>query len=101
MRERGLDLTQHESQPLSDRLVRFADLILTMTRGHREAIAAQWPEAAARTELLCRGHGDVADPIGGPLEVYRRCAEQIDSHLAPWIRGLDFCSVPKMVESGE
>ena len=25
-----------------------ADLVLTMTRGHRDAILAQWPEAAGR-----------------------------------------------------
>lgn len=89
MRQRGLDLTRHESQPLSDRLVRFADLLLTMTRSHREAILAQWSRAASRTHVLGRDQGDVADPIGGPIEVYRRCADQIDAFLTPWIEQLD------------
>ncbi len=31
MAERGLDLSQHESQPVGDQLIRFADYILTMT----------------------------------------------------------------------
>jgi protein-tyrosine phosphatase len=84
MRERGLDLSQHESQPLSDRLVRFADVILTMTRGHRQAILEQWPEAEGRVHLLSGGRGDVADPIGGPLELYRRCAEQMEVYLEEW-----------------
>jgi protein-tyrosine phosphatase len=88
MRERGLDLSQHESQPLSERMVRFADLILTMTRGHRDAILAQWPEAESRVYVLGRGRGDVADPIGGPLELYRRCADQLDSYLGEWIAEL-------------
>ena len=87
--ERGLDLSGHESQPLSDRLVRFADLILTMTRGHREAILAQWPAAADRTHLLCRDQTDVSDPIGGPQEVYTRCAAQIDAQLDAWLGELD------------
>jgi len=26
----------------------------------------------------------VADPIGGPLELYRRCAEQLDAYLETW-----------------
>src|SRR3954454_1652314 len=38
MQERKLDLTQHESQPLSERLVKFADCIITMTAGHRDGI---------------------------------------------------------------
>ena len=75
--ERGLDLGRHESQPLSDRIVRYADLILTMTRGHREAILAQWPEARDRVFPVAADRGDIPDPIGGPAELYRRCAEQI------------------------
>jgi tRNA threonylcarbamoyl adenosine modification protein (Sua5/YciO/YrdC/YwlC family) len=83
--ERGLDLSRHESQPLSDRLVRFADLILTMTRGHREAILAQWSNAASRTHVLGGEAGDVADPIGGSTDTYRQCARQIDEFLKPWL----------------
>ncbi len=89
MNERGLDLSLHESQPLSDRLVRYADLIITMTRGHREAIINHWPEAAPRTHVISRNRGDVADPIGGPADMYRKCAEQIDAYLAEWVAEID------------
>ena len=85
MQERSLDLSQHESQPLSERIVRFADLIITMTRGHREAILEAWPEAEPRVHLISKGRGDVSDPIGGPLELYRRCADQLDEYLAAWV----------------
>jgi protein arginine phosphatase len=88
MQERGLDLTQHESQPLSERIVRFADVILTMTRGHRDAILEYWPDAEPRVHLISRGRGDVADPIGGPLELYRRCGEQLDGYLKEWTEEL-------------
>lgn len=94
MRERGLDVSQHESQPLTDRLVRFADVIITMTRGHRDAIVQHWPEAASRVHVLSRGRTDVADPIGGPLELYRRCADQIDSLLEPWLMDFDLPEPP-------
>ncbi len=86
--EQGLDLRRHESQPLSDRLVRFADLVLTMTRGHREAILAQWPSAAPRTHVLGGSAGDVSDPIGGTADVYRQCAQQINAFLKPWLEQL-------------
>lgn len=98
---KGLDLSHHESQPLSDRLVRFADYIFTMTRGHREAILAQWPEAEPRIRLLCRDLRDVSDPIGGTPEVYRRCAEQIDEQLAGWMTEIDFSAIPSATETGE
>ena len=94
MQARGLDLSHHESRPLSDVLVRFADVILTMTRGHREAILSQWPEAADKTELVCRDGRDVDDPMGGDLAEYESCALQIDGHLAGWIDRLDLGSLP-------
>ena len=89
MQEHGLDLSDHETQPLTDRLVRFADLILTMTRGHRDAILSQWPEATGRTFLVSDERGDVSDPIGSSQEQYRRCANQIDHFLADWVAKLD------------
>ncbi len=84
MQERGLDLSRHESQPVSPRLAQYTDLILTMTSTHREALIHQWPNLADRTFTLCDG-GDIADPIGHPLEAYRLCADQIDEALAQFI----------------
>jgi len=81
VREYDLDLRDHETQPLTETLVRHADLILTMTRSHREAIVAQWPDAAERTTQLCDDGRDVIDPIGGPLQQYRDCARQIHAAL--------------------
>jgi protein-tyrosine phosphatase len=77
----GLDLSQHETQPLGDCLVRQADVIYTMTQAHRRSILAQWPEAADRTRPLCLSGGDIVDPIGGPLDRYQRCAQQIEAQL--------------------
>ena len=85
----GHDLTQHETQPLTEPLVRHADVVYTMTRSHREAIVAQWPNAAERTHLLCTDGSDVADPIGGPLERYQSCAEQIQRELELQLKELE------------
>jgi protein-tyrosine phosphatase len=81
MRQQGLDLTRHESQPLSDKLVRHADLILALTKAHRQAIIRRWPEAASRTQVMRLDNGDIDDPIGGPAEVYTQCAQQIEQAL--------------------
>jgi protein-tyrosine phosphatase len=96
MLARGLDLSHHESRPLSDVLVRFADVILTMTRGHREAILSQWPDAADKIGLICRDGRDVDDPIGGDVADYENCALQIDGQLADWIGRLDLGCLPVM-----
>jgi protein-tyrosine phosphatase len=77
MREHGLDLAQHEAQPLTEQLVRHADMILAMTAGHWQAIVGHWPGAADRTRLLLPDQMDVADPIGRPVDAYRHCAEQL------------------------
>lgn len=90
--QRQLDLSQHQSQPVTDQLVRNADLILAMTRAHRAALLERWPEAAGRVFLVRHDRGDVSDPIGGPLEVYRRCAEQLDAELTKWAQQIDVVS---------
>lgn len=81
MAEMGIDLRNHETQPLSEALVRHADRIFTLGRSHREAILAQWPEAAERTVLLSTSGADIADPIGGAVERYQRCASQIRAEI--------------------
>ena len=73
MRDMGLDISQHETQPLAETLVRQADVIFVMSRSHRDAILAQWPGAAGRTRLLAHDGSDICDPIGGPMERYQRC----------------------------
>ena len=40
------------------------------------------------------GRGDVSDPIGGPLEQYRRCAEQLDAYLEAWVEKLPLEELP-------
>ncbi len=90
--ELGGDLRGHSSQPLTESLVRQADMILTMTASHRAALLAQFPEAGDRVWMLSPDRRDVSDPIGGPLDTYRSCARQIREHLAARIATLDLPS---------
>ena len=80
----GLDLNGHESQPVSDQLLESADLILTMTNGHRQALITHWPEILDRTHVLSVDGMDISDPIGGPPSLYESCARQIDENLKKW-----------------
>lgn len=89
MAARGLDLTGHASRPLDDALMNVADLVLTMTRGHRDTILAAYPEMHDRIHTLRRDGGDITDPVGMPVDVYAACAEQMDQALAAWLDELD------------
>jgi protein-tyrosine phosphatase len=91
---RGLDLGGHETQPLTETLVRHADVIYTMTRSHREAIVAQWPSAADRARVLSADGSDVCDPIGGPVEHYHRCAERIQAELSTRLNEMNLLLPP-------
>ena len=95
MAERGLDTSQHLSREVNAAMLADVDLVLTMTQGQRQAIVDHWPEVAERVKLVC-GDRDVADPIGGPVELYRRCAKQINGGLAEHLGSIDFDSIRQM-----
>jgi protein-tyrosine phosphatase len=90
LQEQGLDLSKHESQPLTDKLIRHADMILTMTNGHKHAILRRWPEASSRTHTLRMDGRDINDPIGGPKELYREAANQVEQALRERMASVEF-----------
>ncbi|MEM7457040.1 MAG: L-threonylcarbamoyladenylate synthase, partial [Planctomycetota bacterium] len=92
MRESGLDISSHASQPVTEHLLQFADVVLTMTNGHKQAIVSRFPTAAPRVKTVRFDGGDVNDPIGSPVESYRACAKQIDENLAQWAAQFDLKS---------
>jgi protein-tyrosine phosphatase len=81
LRDRGVDIRGHESQPVTPQLLSQADQIFTMTRSHRELLLREFPEAAPRVSILARDGMDVIDPIGAGMQEYRRCADQIEEYL--------------------
>lgn len=81
MLERGIDISGHRSHGLTQSDVEEADLILVMSAGYKEAIELEFPESRGKTHLLSEMVGrsyDIADPYGGPLVGYRRCAEELE-----------------------
>ena len=84
-KEKGFDLTGHQSQPLSKPLVLDSDLILTMTLKHKEMITKKMPDLAAKvftlSELAGQGTADVEDPVGQPLDAYRKALDQVEGYL--------------------
>ncbi|MCG9967913.1 low molecular weight protein arginine phosphatase [Pelotomaculum terephthalicicum JT] len=85
----GIDLTEHRATRLTAEIAGRAGLILTMTLAQRNYILSVFPQAAGKVFTLSEftgADGDVPDPVGQPVAVYRRCAERLESLIS---RALD------------
>lgn len=52
MTEKGIDISEHEAQKLTEALVKKADIILTMTNQHKKTILNMFPESKEKTFTL-------------------------------------------------
>lgn len=77
LRQEGIDLSSHESQPVTADLLFHCDHILTMTRSHRDAVLSAYPELHEQVRLLSPQSRDIVDPIGAGWDEYQRCREEI------------------------
>jgi protein-tyrosine-phosphatase len=84
MAERGLDLSGHRSRCVTRQILSEFDLILTMEKGHKEALRVEFPEIAARVYLLTEMVGaykDIDDPVGGSKEDYIDTIHELEELL--------------------
>jgi len=80
MAERGLDISEHRSRQLTERLMTEAHVVVAMTHNHVETMCTAFPLARERIYLLAALAGeshDVEDPYGLPPAVYRAAAGEI------------------------
>jgi len=81
MHSAGLDLTFHRARQFSRELGEYSDIIITMTEGHKKALQDLYPEMVPKIftlgELAGNAGYSVADPFGQPVEVYEKCALEI------------------------
>lgn len=85
MQDMGIDLTAHETSPLTPDAIREADFVVAMTEEQLRAVRGLAPDAHARAALLDPTGHNTLDPFGGSLELYRKTAFQIKEHLATWL----------------
>jgi protein-tyrosine-phosphatase len=78
----GLDIASHVSQPLTQRMLDEAALVLCMTESHRAMIRFQ-AEPPPKNIFLFRefmpqrGDKEIGDPYGGPLKVYEAARDEM------------------------
>jgi protein-tyrosine-phosphatase len=86
LREKGVDISDLTSTSLTSTLIAEADLLVTMTQGHRQAILGVAPESEGKVFLLksfgvAKCAADIDDPVGGPLKLYCHVRDEIDAAL--------------------
>lgn len=85
MAERGISLGGHIARTVSAELLEAADLIIVMSRSHRDALTAEFPASRAKIHLISQLNGlefDIADPYGKPLAAYEACADTLEQLIA-------------------
>ncbi|MDI6711442.1 MAG: low molecular weight protein arginine phosphatase [Thermoanaerobacterales bacterium] len=78
--EDGIDLRRHRAALLTREMIHEADLVLTMTAGHRRLVREMAPDQAGKVFTLAEYAGvggDLPDPFGQPPAVYRRYAGEL------------------------
>lgn len=87
--ELGLDLANHRSRAVGPDLVAAAHRIYCLSRSHRTALLAEFPDAADKIALLRPDQLDIQDPFGGPIEVYRKVRDEmraaIGARIPEWL----------------
>jgi protein-tyrosine-phosphatase len=82
LRKVGIDLSGHESQPLTHALVGGALAIFCMTESHRAMIELNF-EPPPRHLYLFRefmpppADPEIADPFGGSIKLYEACRDEM------------------------
>jgi protein-tyrosine-phosphatase len=79
-----IDLLNHSSRVVSRKLLSSFNLILTMEKGHKEALQVEFPELAGRVYLMSEmveENREIRDPIGGTPFDFRDTARELDRIL--------------------
>ena len=86
LKEKGIVLDSHRSQPLTEDLIMSSTFVVGMTRDHCDNVVNKAPGVGGKCftlKELCPDaeDGDIDDPVGMPLDTYRTIRDEIDAHL--------------------
>lgn len=84
----------HQAKMLTEDLVNWATYIFTMTNNHKRTILDMFPTSSGKTFTLKEfaeenNSGDISDPFGGSLDVYRHTYVEIRTYIEKAIKQLE------------
>lgn len=70
----GIDISDYKAKPITNNMLQSADLVLTMSKSHKEYLLHQHPNYEDKIftlkEYVYKNDEDIMDPYGGDLKLY-------------------------------
>lgn len=89
LKREGIDLSSHKARQVSKDILMKSDLILTMTKNHKEMLLNYFPDSKEKIYTLKEyAYGvedDIIDPFGRGLSAYEEALEDIKRALGELI----------------
>lgn len=85
MKEIGIDISDEYSKPLTQGMMEWADMVITMQEGQADHLREEFPNVLAKVRHL---RLDVFDPYCGNLEEYRKCRDLLAELLSEFVAAL-------------
>jgi protein-tyrosine-phosphatase len=85
--ENGIDISAHRSRPIVSEEIQDADMVFCMEPMHQKFLQTFFPWHKEQIVLLAAWPGKptrksfVADPMGKPIDVYRKIFAEIAGHI--------------------
>lgn len=96
----NIDISNHRSKSLRRQDLEEADLILAMSNSHKQSILSKYPEYSNKVFTIKEFvglEGEVEDPYGMPIEVYRETARELEDLISKVITKISQERKGKMV----
>jgi len=79
LKEYNIDISSHIPTQLDLNILSESDLVVTMTKAHKEMIINAAPQFADKVKTFSEFtlDDDISDPYGADLNTYKKCASQI------------------------
>ncbi|MCI9977888.1 low molecular weight protein arginine phosphatase [Clostridioides difficile] len=81
VKELGIDLSNHRSKVITKELIDNSDIILTMTKSHKEILVQAVPKCKEKVYtfkgFVNKSELDISDPFGGNLDTYKDTMKEI------------------------
>ncbi|MDG4658497.1 low molecular weight protein arginine phosphatase [Ectobacillus antri] len=87
--EKGISI-EHQASQLQEEQLLWADIVLTMTEGHKQTILHYFPEIKEKVSTLFEAasgtRGDISDPFGGSLRTYQQTRDELENLILNFIK---------------
>lgn len=95
MKEYDIDLTNHKATNIQNSKIKDMDIILCATTAHKNNVINMYPELKEKIFTMKEYAGyddndlDIKDPWGYGIDVYEKCAKEIEECINKYIKKLN------------